>query len=371
MNILNHRLTPLRSAGSALLAVILTLSARADYQSTVISQGPVGYWRLNETTPPHAPITSAANLGTLGAPENGVYQGDQSFLRGFSGALANGDTAAQLNIAASDQAIQAPYDPALAATNFTVEAWLAPATTSPDGGLTCALSCGHFGSPRSGWLIYQSATNPEGWVFRMYNQQGTAIALGLSIPTNMVAGTFYHLVVTFDGTTANAYVNSVLVASGSPSSYVPGVDGPFSIGTRSDDAFYWQGKADEVAFYGSVLSASQIAAHYAAATTNASGYAAQILAQSPLLYFRLNEAGDSPAANLGTLGSAAGGAYLPGSHPGAAGGPAPPPFPGFEAGNKALSLDGTGGYMSVPPLNLNTNTVTITGWINANGSQAA
>jgi len=369
MKILNLSLTSARFAGLALLATGLAGPARADYSSTVVSQGPVGYWRLNETTPPHAPITSAANLGTLGTAENATYNGDQSFIRGYPGAIA-GDTAAQLNVAASDQNIQAPFDPALSPTNFTVEGWLAPATDVPDGGLTCALSCGHFGSPRSGWLLYQSASAPVGWVFLMYNQQGTATSLSLAIPTNMVVGTYYHVVITFDGTTANAYVNSALVASGQPTSYVPGVDGPFSIGARSDSAFNWQGKADEVAFYKSVLSQSQVAAHYAAASTNAAGYSSQILALNPLLYYRLNEAGDSPAANLGTLGSAGAGAFIPGSHPGAAG-PTPPTFPGFEAANKSVAFDGTGGYVSLPPLDLNTNTVTITGWINATGSQAA
>ena len=60
MKILNLRLTQARFVGLALLATGLAGPARADYSSTVISQGPVGYWRLSETTPPHAPITSAA-----------------------------------------------------------------------------------------------------------------------------------------------------------------------------------------------------------------------------------------------------------------------------------------------------------------------
>ena len=52
--------------------------------------------------------------------------------------------------------------------------------------------------------------------------------------------------------------------------------------------------------------------------------------------------------------------------------PARHPIPGFESGNTAVSFDGvTGGYVSVPGLNLNTNTVTISGWINAVGAQAA
>jgi len=367
MNILNRRLLPARPAGLALLAATLAFRAHADYQSTVISQAPVGYWRLGETTQPHPPLTTAANLGTLGSLENGTYNGDQSFFRGFPGALASSDTAAQLNIAASDQSVQAPFNSALNPTNFSFEAWLAPATDSPIGSLTCALSCGDFGSPRAGWLLYQSTT---GWALRMYNHNGLTFSLNLAITTSIVPGTYYHVAVTFDGTTARAYVDGVLTASGNPTSYVPGTNGVFSIGTRSDDAFFWQGDADEVAFYSSVLSSNDIAAHFSAATTNAAGYSSQILALNPLLYFRLNEAGDPSAANLGTLGSAGNAAYLAPSHPGTAG-PTPPPFPGFEAGNKAVSFDGTGGYVSAPPLNLNADTVTITAWVNVTNAQKA
>ncbi len=363
---IDHSLGAARIAGGALLGITLAFSARADYQSVVVSQGPAGYWRLNETAQPQTTTTTANNLGTRGVTDNGTFNGDTAFIHGYAGALASADTAAQFN--GYDQSLQAPYDAALSLTNFTVEAWLAPATLVPVSGLTCALACGQFTSPRSGWLIYQSTS---GWNLRMYNLNGLSTSLNLAIPTNMVAGAYYHLVVTFDGTTATAYVNSALVATGQPSSYVPGTAGPFSIGARSDGGFHWQGKADEVAFYGSVLTADQIAAHYSAATTNASGYAGQVLALNPLVYFRLDEAaGDTPAANLGTLGSAGAGAYAPGSHPGAAG-PQPPPFPGFEAANKAVAFDGTGGYVALPPLNLDANTVTITGWINATGAQAA
>src|SRR5262245_58252138 len=58
---------------ATLMAGIASFSARADYQSTVLSQNPVGYWRLNETTAPPPPY--AANSGTLGAPDNGALTG--------------------------------------------------------------------------------------------------------------------------------------------------------------------------------------------------------------------------------------------------------------------------------------------------------
>ena len=110
---------------AALAALTATLPAQAQlYQSTVIGQGPVAYYQLNETLPPIATVTTAANLGTLGTAENGTYNGTQGFFRGYPGALATSDTAAMFN--AGDRSVTVPYAAALNPTSFTVEAWLAP-----------------------------------------------------------------------------------------------------------------------------------------------------------------------------------------------------------------------------------------------------
>jgi hypothetical protein len=203
----------------------------------------------------------------------------------------------------------------------------------------------------------------------MYKNQTTAIAVDVVGSTTNVVGVYTHVVATFDGTTAKIYLNGVLANSGIPNApYVPGLSGsPFTIGERADAAFLWAGKADEVAYYNTALDANTIAAHYACATTNANLYPTMILASSPMLYFRLDEAGDPPAANLGTLGSAGNGAYSAGTTPGVAG-PRPSAYPGFEAGNDAVTVNGAGSSVAIAPLNLNANTVTISGWVNTSGN---
>src|SRR4030095_4169540 len=50
-------------------------------------------------------------------------------------------------------------------------------------------------------------------------------------------------------------------------------------------------------------------------------------------------------------------------------GPHPPDYPGFEGDNRACGLDGTDGFVDLPALDLNTNTVTITAWILADAIQ--
>ena len=124
-----------------------------------------------------------------------------------------------------------------------------------------------------------------------------------------------------------------------------------------------------MAVYRRALSTNDIAAHYAAGQTNGPAYASLILANNPAGYWRLGEPGNPTAANLGTLGANGDGQYTYPSHPGQDG-PRAPDYPGFEADNRAVAFAGTSGSVDLPPLNLNTNTVTITAWIFTAGIQS-
>ena len=96
-------------------------------------------------------------------------------------------------------------------------------------------------------------------------------------------------------------------------------------------------------------------------------YARAVTNSLPMAYWQLNEANGTVAADFygvynGTIGSAV--------TPGAAG-PQNPPFAGFDANNTAMQLNSiANSLLTMPTFNLNTNTVTITGWMNPNGSQA-
>ena len=378
---------PINTTRALLCAVITcatlnpTRPARADYASTVMSMNPVMYYHLNETAP--VPIADqAVNSGSAGAVVNGWYIGTAGTTFNHPttpGALA-GSTDGAVTFSgntpggyAASGYMLAPYSPILNPPRFTAEAWLSPADL--DGTLGspnhCAFSCGDFASPRAGWLVYQSG---EGWNLRMYNRNGTATSLSISGGGAPVAGNWYHLAVVFDGTTARLYINGAQVASGNPSSYVPGSAGGLCVGARSDNPFGWNGVADEVAFYTNALSAGVIAAHYGAATTNGPGYAAQILADNPVAYYRLNEplytAPDPTtlpvATNSGSYASVADGAYGAGSVSGVSG----VPFSGFPTGNRAVHFNARAGSIAIPPQGLTTDTVTFTGWLKRQGNQS-
>lgn len=94
-------------------------------------------------------------------------------------------------------------------------------------------------------------------------------------------------------------------------------------------------------------------------------YYNQAVGAGPVAYWRLNEtAGTTAYDSVGGYNGANNGGLILGVS-----GPAPPAFPGFESSNTAYQFDGTTTSIALPALNLNTNTVTITAWVNLNGMQ--
>jgi hypothetical protein len=104
-------------------------------------------------------------------------------------------------------------------------------------------------------------------------------------------------------------------------------------------------------------------------------FAALELTDGPVAYWRLNETED-PSTGILPAYDASGhnfdgvyGAYSVDDVPG----PQPPAFPGFEANNTALQTENDASpadtYVTVPPLNLDTNTVTVTMWIEPTAAQ--
>src|ERR1041385_2818165 len=373
MKLLNPNWTR-RRVFKLILIVLLTGTCgsvvRADYPSGVSALQPLLYFRLNENVTPL--FDTATNSGTEGPTVNGLYSG--GLVHPVSGILPGNTAAASDGVSGK---VQAPFDGVLnPAGPFSVEAWLKPGVVNGAGVLTCALASGHFANPRSGWLIYQSDT---GWVFRMYNGIDSNFTIALNSGGTLAAGVWYHVLVSYNGSSASIYTNGVLAGSGTPSAFVANIDGPFSIGTRSDNAFFWNGTADEVALYTNAVSASVAAAHYAAATTNAANYGAQVLALAPAGYWRLGEAAPARvvAANIGTYGSGANGAYFDGTT--TVNGPRPTDsLPGFDSLNKAPSFDGTSGYVRIPQGTNNLTGAALTGvseatflcWLKRNGPQA-
>lgn len=351
----------------ALLCATAALTARADYQSQVLSQNPIGYWRLNETAPA-PPGDIATNRGTLGAATPGYYLGTVS--KGFPGALVGSADAAAWFDTMDQSFVGVPISTNFMPNGpFTVEFWTQPNTQRPDdaGLISPAGSLYRFttapANNANGWIFYQANT---GWQFRMGSSSGYKVQL--TGTTDPMPGTIYHLVAVYDGSNATLYVNGVQEATGTLSGpYEPNVTVPMGIGARGDNAFRYDGMVDEFAIYPGMLTPAQIQSHYqnGTSTSPATPYDQLVLTGNPLLYYRLNEAPYTPpaslptAANLGTAGSAADGSYNPGVQTGAPG----VGLAGFGVGNLSPKFNGIVGHVSTPSSLNDLAKFTVMGWI--------
>jgi hypothetical protein len=113
--------------------------------------------------------------------------------------------------------------------------------------------------------------------------------------------------------------------------------------------------------------------------TSGEAYETAVLAASPVAFYQFNETGDPASGTLeafdlvGGYAGVYGNQVLNGNGNYAIAGPRPADsFPGFGAGNPAAQFANAspGAKISVLPWNLNTNTVTITAWVNPNGVEA-
>jgi hypothetical protein len=335
----------------------------APYTAAILDCNPIAFYRFSEdiATPV---LDTAANLGSLGAAGNGLYN---NAIHPVAGALT-GSTDQAVRVSGG-QNVLVPFNAALnPAGAFSAEVWLRPAAANGAGVLTCPIASVHIASPRSGWLIYQSDT---GWNWRTYNQNSTTVALSITGGGAPVVGNWYHVVVVWDGSVGTMYVNGVLAATSAATTFVANPDGAFAIGTRSGGDFVWAGDADEAAIYNVALTPAQIAAHYSSGTTGTPVYDTAVLADSPVGYWRLNEPTFVPpiALNNGSLGAVADGAYNGGALTGSQA-PRPPTYVGMDAGNSALQLDGVNDFVSTLSGLLNSKPrFTVMGWLRRAGVQ--
>jgi hypothetical protein len=228
------------------------------YASVILSDSPLLHFRLGEGGSPSTVTDSSGNGYT------GTVSGSPTF--GVAGALAgDGNTAMQFDGSAyvTQEDVYGAFD---AVSTATLEFW------ARKGGASRALQCGFvIGDTR--FLI-------------QWDTDGTAYFCaengGPVFPYCVIADTagWHHFVLAFDGSLASgsrikAYIDGVpqtLTAAGTPPSDLSGSMGDFKIGVGTSGT-----RIDEVALYGSALSAARALAHYqagvdAGAATNASAF---------------------------------------------------------------------------------------------------
>jgi hypothetical protein len=261
-SIAQHLLIPL--AG---LAACGTNSAIAeDYATVVQSDNPVAYYRFEEALGESALFDSSASGifgGTYISPD-GIYP--KLDRPGISTNSAFFHPYTDAGGIAQNPYAEVPYAVEMNPTGpFTAEAWVRATSASSTDHRSPVSAFGGWGDS-SGWFFYQTPESGSGssWV---WVQLGGTIWVGGGPVTKF---TWQHLVGAFDGTTIRFYVNGVLMGSANASAGLPNSGMGFRIGTRDTAYGFFDGNVDEVAIYGTALSADRIRLHYEVGLTNIS-----------------------------------------------------------------------------------------------------
>ncbi|HEX8794693.1 MAG TPA: LamG domain-containing protein [Polyangiaceae bacterium] len=222
------------------------VDAGSVYAAAVLADTPLAYWRLGD-----APTSGSCHDAT-GNGNDATVVGGVSL--GVPGALLN-DSDTAVHFDGSTAVLQAGSKFDFAGTvPLTIELWAKPDMLNA--------GYGHL----EGKMLYNDAGQPYDGIY-MYVHTGTtlgferwgngSIDLALS-STSVAVGSWWHIVGTYSSGVASLYVNGALADTGPTAVSVTANTVSFQMG----DLF--QGSLDEVALYGSALSAPRILAHYQA-----------------------------------------------------------------------------------------------------------
>jgi hypothetical protein len=216
------------------------------YSSEVLADSPLAYYRLDDTS-------GSTMLDSSGNGHSGTYAG--GFTLGATGLLVGDSNKAVDFASASSTVTGASW--MTSTTAVTVEAIIQPDTVSAGSYNFIAVRDDNNGTGNLWWLVTKAT-------------KLTALCRGteFSGSTTLVAGNTYHVAFTYDGTTAKLYLNGVLDGSSARSGAMSSVTQDLAIGRWPNPSvpLYFDGRIDEVAYYGTALSSTRIAAHYTAAT---------------------------------------------------------------------------------------------------------
>lgn len=371
-------------AAAALALTAGTVAQAQTYSNAVMALNPAGYWPLTETAQPPFAYYIATNLGTAGTFGNGCYQtwyhpvtvgiSNIYFISNniarSAGATGDGDQAMQCNYSAGRgqyvvlprftngvanpvTTIQAP---------FSIEVWVKAAVTNH--GLLPIVSEGraavqgdvNSNPPYTNTMRgFELGTFNNFLYFQVYKGTRSDHNGQPEIDGKfLVPNTWYHVVVTYDGTTERMYTNGVQASSATSTGYVIDPTTPLIIGTGPEisgaGGAEWDGAIDDVAIYPQALSQTQVTNHYAASFDGT--YVSAVQLDTPSIYLRLNEPPPPAppdwttfpiANNYGALGAAANGVYQAGTAPGVSG----PPFSGFGGSSRAVAINGFFGGVDI------------------------
>lgn len=227
----------------------------ATYSSLVLSSKPYAYYRLAEASGTTLNDASGnSRNGTISAAgityaQTGAITGDSNKCLLFNG--TTGDASMGFN--ASNGA---------GWTSFTVECWAKLATLSYSGSPAMIGNDTPI-STNTGFLLQVNSNTNKNIVFALGDNSGHHGSANTG--ANFVwpsAGSWHHVVGTWDGSTITVYADGVNVKTASFAFPLGAGANNIGIGWQGANSF-WNGNLDEVAIYqNTVLSATQVLEHY-------------------------------------------------------------------------------------------------------------
>ena len=234
--------------GAALTAAPST--AAKTYSATVLADGPVAYWRMDETS-------GSTMADASGHANNGRYAG--AYALGQTGAIA-GDGNTAVGFDGQSGAASVVNSSTLQVNTITIEIWINKKTDTEYGAYV-AKNFEGGGGAGSGWFQLVNSHHDGRLEFRVTSDGAPAVVSRSTFALN----TWYYVVATYDGTVARLFVNGKLDSSLKVTALPKQTADPLFIGRRTDGLFN-NALVDEVAIYPVALSADRIAAHWRAAS---------------------------------------------------------------------------------------------------------
>jgi len=227
------------------------VEAGVTYSGTVLADGPMAYWRVDEASGTVAHDASghgndAQYVGGVTLGTGGALIGDTDkavTLDGTTGHLDAGNRFAFTG--------NAPY---------TLECWAQPNNINVN--YQRLFSREVQTTPREGYLLFVRGPNTadpstfsiERWAAGTTNQ---------CPETNLVTQVWHHFVATYDGSASRIYLDGNLVATQPAPLGLNATNASLWIGASFFDTNgYFGGILDEVAVYGTALSGARVAAHF-------------------------------------------------------------------------------------------------------------
>lgn len=257
-----------------------------------MANGLVGYWPMNE-----ASWTNNCSAGTvLDSSTNSNNLKSCPNATGPTGG-ATGRYGKAGDFDGSDDELEVGDTSTLEpVSDMTVSAWVKFDTMATvKGEAEVIIRKAHSASPFHSYLLkLDNLSGSNRFDLDWYNSSGTGSDRWGN--TNIVAGTWYHIVAVKTDANIDIYLNGSLDNSGTfvaPSGTILNSDGNFSVGAASTTGSRVDGIVDDVREYNRALSAAEVSQMYTSSYAPGTSFATEEKGTAPAAYWKFDEAVDN------------------------------------------------------------------------------